>query len=163
MATIRGTEFSLTEMLENLIQLDYDAIGAYDTAIDKLENATLRAKMTTFRQDHERHVRELSAQLRSLGAEPPLGADLKGLLTKGKVFLANLMGDQAILIAMRTNEDDTNQAYEQAISRTDIHSYPELLRILQASLGDERRHREWIVAEIQRLEMSTGYSQPHAK
>ena len=41
---------------------------------------------------------------------------MKALLTKGKVVIAGLMGDEAILQAMRTNEADTNTAYERAVN-----------------------------------------------
>ncbi len=41
-------------------------------------------------------------------------------LHKGKVVLANLMGDEAILSAMLSNEEDTNTAYKKMNERTDI-------------------------------------------
>jgi hypothetical protein len=45
-----------------------------------------------------------------MGRTPPKEGDMKALLTKGKVVIAGLMGDAAILQAMRTNEADTNTA-----------------------------------------------------
>lgn len=54
------------------------------------------------------------------------------VLTKGKVVLGGPMGDKAVLQAMKTNEDDTNTAYERA-------------------LGDERRQRDWMVETIRLL------------
>jgi hypothetical protein len=39
-----------------------------------------------------------------MGRTPPKEGDMKPLLTKGKVVIAGLMGDEAILRVMRTNE-----------------------------------------------------------
>ena len=49
-----------------------------------------------------------------LRIEAPSEGDSKQMLTTGKVALASLMGDGAILAAMKTNEDDTVTAYERA-------------------------------------------------
>ena len=51
-----------------------------------------------------------------MGRTPPKEGDMKPLLTKGKVVIAGLMGDEAIPRAMRTNEADTSTAYERAVN-----------------------------------------------
>ena len=51
---------------------------------------------------------------RETGAEAPTEGDMKQMLTTGKIALADMMGDAAILRAMKTNEDDTVAAYERA-------------------------------------------------
>ncbi len=67
---------------------------------------------------------------------------MKQRLTTGKVALANLAGNGAILRAMKTNEDDTVAAYEQALSNavTDARLHP----LLEKGVSDERRHRAWM-------------------
>jgi hypothetical protein len=52
------------------------------------------------------------------------------------------MGDKAILVAMKTNEDDTNTAYERAVNHEGRHASAE--EVLRRGLADERRHRAWI-------------------
>jgi len=69
---------------------------------------------------------------------------MKALLTKGKVVIAGLMGDEAILQAMRTNEADTNTAYERAVNFKGLQANTR--DVLQRGLEDERRHCEWILA-----------------
>jgi hypothetical protein len=61
------------------------------------------------------------------------------------------VGDRAILRAMKTNEDDTNTAYERATGRADLT--PTIRDVLTRALADERRHRQYIE---QRLEQTTG-------
>lgn len=145
MATRVGTEDNPVEMLEHLMALDYDAIEAYSAAIERLENDGWKAQLATFRSDHERHVHELGPIIRSMGGNPPTGPDAKAMLTQGKVKMANLMGDEAILKAMRSNEDDTNTAYERALAKCP----PEACDMLARGLEDEHRHREWLVATLE--------------
>jgi uncharacterized protein (TIGR02284 family) len=142
MVTTVGTESTLVDTLNNLIQLDYDAIEAYDAAIDRLDNAEYKARLKEFRADHVRHTRDLGAAVTGLGGKPARQGGAKSLLTRGKVMMADLMGDRAILQAMRSNEDDTNTAYERAVKAAD--GTPAVATALRAGLDDERRHRAWI-------------------
>lgn len=146
MATMVGKEKDVTKLLNDLIVLDLDAIEAYEAAITRLGAASDRDQLTQFMEDHRRHVRDLSDIVRSFGAEPPREPDIKRILTMGKVVLAGLIDDEAILRAMKSNEDDTNQAYERAVAQSGV---PErVLASLRTNLGDERRHRAWIEKRI---------------
>lgn len=142
MATLIGKEDTLEDLLQDLIKLDYDAIEAYEAAIERLENPQYQQKLREFCEDHRRHTTNLAPFLRQLGEEVPQGPDAKALLTKGKVVMANLMGDGAIIKAMKTNEDDTNTAYERAVEHADVS--PEIRQVLQSNLEDERAHRAWM-------------------
>jgi uncharacterized protein (TIGR02284 family) len=150
MVTLVGTQTNLLSLLKELIELDFDAIEAYEAAENRLENKEYKRKFAEFRADHERHTRELSQVLRDEGHDAPTGPSTKQWLTKGKVVLANLIGDKAILTAMRSNEDDTNTAYERAVNYEDKSL--ELTNILRQGLEDERRHREWIVKTLEQID-----------
>lgn len=115
MATTVGTESTLENLLEDLVQLDYDAADAYQAAIDRLDEARFRDRLREFKGDHLRHIDEISAILQRMGRTPPKEGDMKSYLTQGKVIMGSLMGDKAILQAMKTNEADTNTAYERAV------------------------------------------------
>ena len=149
MATTVGTESALDELLSDLIQLDHDAAAAYQAAIDRLDNVSFRSILAAFKQDHLRHVDELGEFLVRMGKTVPREGDMKSMLTKGKVMLSSLMGDKAILQAMKTNEDDTNTAYERAAGHSGVGG--DLHVVLQQALGDERKHRDWMVATIDKL------------
>lgn len=149
MVTTIGTESKLETLLSDLVQLDYDAAEAYQAAIDRLENAGFKASLLTFKQDHLRHVHDLSDTLAKMGHEPPLEGDVKSMLTKGKVVLGALAGDKAVLQAMKTNEDDTNTAYERATGHRE--ATPQIDAMLERNLQDERRHRDWMVEQIAQL------------
>lgn len=149
MATQIGTEEHSITMLEHLIALDYDAVEAYNAAITRLDSEKFRQQLTEFKADHERHIRELQPIVRELGGVPPTEADFKGVLAKGRVVLADLIGDAAILRAMKANEDDTNTAYERARSRTDVSD--DIHALLARNQADEHRHRAWIEATLRTM------------
>jgi rubrerythrin len=137
-----GLHGDLNTVLRHLVALDYDAIEAYRAAIERLSDTEAKSALTEFMRDHERHIEEVGALIRKMGRDPPKGPDAKRVLTQGKVVIAGLFGDRPILMAMKTNEDDTNKAYERAAERSDLTLEAQLL--LRRSLEDERRHRAWI-------------------
>jgi len=150
MATMTGTQATLSGLLNDLIELDFDAIEAYKAAIGRVDNINDRGQLASFLQDHQRHVEELSALVRELGSEPADGGDIKQVLTKGKVVIGGLLGDRMVLEAMKTNEADTNTVYERAVARTDVPAHVRI--VLARNLADERRHREWIVRRLDEAE-----------
>lgn len=149
MVTTVGTENTLEDLLTDLVRLDYDAADAYQSAIDRLQNPEFRATLALFREDHLRHVDELSELLKAGGKTPPQEGDVKSYLTQGKVVIGGLMGDKAIIQAMKTNEDDTNTAYDRAVvfkaAPQDTH------QIFTRAQLDERRHRDWMEATVAKL------------
>jgi uncharacterized protein (TIGR02284 family) len=159
MATLAGKQSNLTKMLHSLIELEYDAIGAYTVAIDRLDGITAKTAFEGFRADHMRHVRELSARVLALGGTPPDGGDIKAVLAKGKVYMGSLAEDKGILMAMRSNENDTNTAYENALENDSVT--PELAGILQRNLEDERRHRLWIEDQLSAMRSESSAQQHH--
>lgn len=149
MATMVGTQKDLVSLLNQLLELDYDAIEAYKAAIERIRDNNDKVQLGAFKHDHERHVRDLTDVIVAMGSRPASGPDLKQVLTKGKVILGSLAGDRALLIAMKTNENDTNTAYERAVARNDL---PQTLRaLLERHLTDERRHRAWMLSRIEVL------------
>lgn len=143
MVTLVGMQANFEDALKDLIELDYDAIEAYETAINRLHNQEFKEKLNIFKADHEWHIQELVNVLKKRNIDPPSGPSVgKQWLTKGKVILANLIGDNSILRAMISNELDTNTAYERFFLREDI--WPEAQDIIRRSFEDEKRHKKWL-------------------
>lgn len=129
--------------LNNLLELDYDAIEAYEAAISGLTDPKNVKALQVYCDDHRRHTKVLSELVIALGGKPVKGPDWMRVLTVGKVQFAKLLGgDRAILIAMRINEEVTNRRYELAIALGGMDAAT--LQALQQNLADERRHRLWI-------------------
>lgn len=146
MATTVGTEKDILGMFCSLIELDYDAIEAYQAAIDKLGNESDKTKLREFMGDHKRHVTDLTGAVTKLGGTPPTEGDAKKFLTKGKVQIMSLGGDNAILAAMKSNEEDTNIAYERAFKRDDLPI--EYQDIIKNAFNDEKKHKAWLESRL---------------
>jgi rubrerythrin len=142
MVTMVGIESTLGGLVENLLLLEHDAIAAYEQTISRLENPGYKQQVAAFKADHDRHVQELTQLATAVGATPYQGGDVKQMLTTGKVALASLMGDSAILTAMRSNEEDTVTAYERASRHAE--ATPQARAMFERAHADELRHREWM-------------------
>ncbi len=153
MATLVGKEKDPIKLLHDLCELDHDAVEAYEAAIARMDDDGYKQSLRSFCNDHRRHIDELNACIQRLGGEPVLGGDFKRVLTKGKVVLAGLAGDKAILVAMKTNEDDTNTAYERAVQHAGFDQ--KVMDVLTRGLSDERRHRAWIERTISAMGKTT--------
>lgn len=143
MVTFVGTQDNFLEALKDLLELDYAALEAYEAAIERLETPAYREKLVEFRDDHEQHIEQLSTLLKKNNWEAPKNGSVgKQIVTTGKVILANIMGDNAMLKAIKSNEIDTNKAYERMI----VHpgKWPDAEDILKKGLGDEKRHMLWL-------------------
>lgn len=142
MATTVGTEAHFNDLITDLITLERDAVAAYDTTLERLSNPALSDQVARFRDDHLQHLDVLNEMAREAGAEAPLEGDAKEMLTTGKIALADLMGDGAILKAMRTNEEDTVAAYSRAAGHAEARL--ESRAFFEKALSDETRHRDWM-------------------
>ena len=149
MTTTVGNEANFDELVTNLIYLERDAIAAYATTMDRLSDASLSEEIAQFKDDHLQHLEVLTEMANQSGADAPAEGDMKQMLTTGKVAMADLMGDGAILKAMKTNEDDTVQAYERAARHE--NALPKSTAFFEKALADERRHREWMDRTAQSL------------
>ncbi len=142
MVTMVGKEGSIEKLVKDLLYLEHDAIAAYDSCIERLDDQTLSAKISEFKQDHLQHVDVLNEMARELGIDAPVEGDMKQMLTTGKVALADLLGDKAVIKAMKTNEDDTVTAYDRASRHED--AIPKSKAFFTKAHEDEVRHRAWM-------------------
>lgn len=139
----------IVSALNDLIETDHNAIGAYNTAIDGLsDHPAIRDNFIKFRGDHERHVRELSPFVRQYGGDPEKKPGGMGVLRKGWTAVSKLGGSDAILSAMVSNEESAVSAYEEGATK---NFPPDILHYVRLGLEDERRHLSYCRAEYSRL------------
>ncbi len=161
MATMVGTQKEIADLLNALIELDLDAVEAYEAAIERLQDPADKVRLGEFKQDHQRHVSELQPIVSEFGEKPAAVPDFKRVLTKGKVVLGSLLGDRAILVAMKTNEDDTNTAYDRAVDRDDLPTH--ISGVLMRNRADERRHRAYIEKRLEEYEATEKSAAPSVR
>lgn len=147
MATLVGKSADFQTIIEDMIELEHDAIAAYRICIERLETPAYKQQVSSFLSEHERHLSELVQHARALNIDVADGPDLKAILTKGKLVIADMFGDAAILKAMKTNEDDTVTAYERAARHENLPV--EIRATFEKGLADEQRHRAWMETTAQ--------------
>ena len=134
------------KVLNSLAHLDTDAIYTCDEALEQIDVLSIKDQLTRFRDDHHRHVRELSDAVRRLGGQPPsFSKDFKGFLIQGMTSARSATGTEGALKAMKLNEELTNRNYSKAIKM----GFPDDLEaLIERNYRDEQRHlaiiQQWI-------------------
>ncbi|HWL88272.1 MAG TPA: hypothetical protein VNO21_20855 [Polyangiaceae bacterium] len=141
-----SSESELVVSLNRLIVADYDAIEAYQVAIPRVSGSEDQRTLRLFVEDHRRHIDKLASLVWQGGGLPVGHADLRRIVAKGKVVIGGFMGDDAVLGAMCSNEELTNDAYARASTARGFG--PSVRLLLARHLDDERRHREWLERRI---------------
>jgi hypothetical protein len=102
----------ILEGLNDLLQLDHDAVGAYQIAMEKLHDRDHADQIAGFRRDHERHIRELNELIADLGGTPKNHPHATGPFKLALQSLGGLAGDKGVLMAFRTNELQVRSKYD---------------------------------------------------
>ncbi len=151
---------TVIERLESLMQLDHNAVSAYDQAIERVDVPAVREKLEEFKADHERHIVDLDTLIRRLGGTPKeISRDVKGSLIEGFTALRSITGTEGSLKAMKSNEQLTNRQYDDALS---LELPDEVREVVERNRDDERRHLAFIEASIDRRVWETTGDQPEA-
>ena len=140
---------ALIRTLSDLLQLDHDALGSYQVAIDALSDERLKRELRAFRRDHQRHVREITALIRANGGAPiELPHVSTGFVKLAVQFLGAAGGDRAVLLAFRSNEWEAAEKYAAAARK---RYPPEVMKVISRAAGDEKRHYAWAVESLEKM------------
>lgn len=139
----------LVAELNDLLQLDHDAIHAYALAIRALENPEYKRQLEEFKGDHQRHVDELSQLIRSRGGIPIQMPHVPTGVFKLLVQAIGAAGDdRSVLLAFKANERGSRDRYRRA-ART-VHA-ADVTSVLARAAEDESRHYAWSLAALEEL------------
>ena len=141
------------EELNELIRFDFDAIGAYNSAIADIKETQIRDPLTQFRGDHERHVQNLSMIVARLGGKPVDAPGFKGVVRKTMTKVAGLGGTELTLKAMRSNEEVLNKTYAHHLS---LDFPDDIKQLIRQNYADEQRHLAWVEQALQSRLWETG-------
>ena len=137
--------------LNDLIQLDHDALNGYDLTMREVKSHAYRETIRRYRQDHERHIEELTALIRKYGGQPielphPSGVDKLALQAVGSLG----GGDTHVLVAFRNNERQSRDKYARAEQAA--AAWPaDVETTVRTAASDERRHYDWVDMTVQSL------------
>lgn len=148
-STTTGSSALVAE-LNDLLQLDHDAVNAYTIAIDSLQNEMWKQSLFSYRGDHERHIQDLTMHIRSLGGVPiemphvPSGAFKSAV----QAAAAAAGGDRAILLAFKSNEGQARDKYQRAAGAGHPAETADLLR---RNASDEEVHYGWVSGVLETM------------
>jgi rubrerythrin len=148
MATTQ-TEAQLVAELNDLLQLDHDAVQAYGLAIHGIQSPEHRETLTRFRGDHERHVQNLTELIEAHGGIPiQLSHIPTGPLKLAVQAAGNTGGDREVLLAFKSNERQVRDKYRRLADRP--HA-PDVAEVLNRNAADEERHYAWVTQVLERM------------
>lgn len=140
---------ALVALLNDLLQLDHDAVGAYTLAIEQVQNEHSRQDLIRFRGDHQKHIADLTRLLRSHGGTPVPMPHIPSSGFKLAVQAAGgAGGDREILLAFKSNEGQVRDKYVRAAAE----SHPQdVAEVLQRNAADEEKHYRWVSEALDRM------------
>ncbi len=139
--------------LNDLLQLDYDAVAAYALALNALDDPAHQESVRQFKADHERHIEELTELVRKYGGVPMPMPHLSGVFKLAVQGVAAAGNDAAVVTAFKSNEIQSRDKYRRAASR----QHPaEVQDVLIRAARDEQRHFDWAMRTLDELGITTG-------
>jgi limonene-1,2-epoxide hydrolase/rubrerythrin len=152
-----SSDAALIAELNDLIQLDHDAVEAYTIAIDRIRDTTRRKSLVEFRGDHKRHIEQLAALVRARGGLPTELPHPTGAIKLAVQALGSLGDDVSLLLAFKAVEGQVRDKYQRAARR----AMPSDVAVgVRAAAEDERRHYAWVERSLQELGAGSG-TLPH--
>lgn len=133
---------SVNSTLNELCKYDFDAIAAYEAAIDRVDDKDARIQLKVLCDENKNHTVALNRFLSQRGENPVTGPDSMKLLTKGKVVLADMISDEKIIEAMVSNEKQMIKKYREALEMDGLTAQER--SILAKHHNDEKRHQAWL-------------------
>jgi demethoxyubiquinone hydroxylase (CLK1/Coq7/Cat5 family) len=148
-ALVLARDVTRIATLNDLLQLDHDAVGAYGIAIHAATDESHREALRGFRADHERHIEEITRLIQDRGGKPLQAPHLPTGVFKLAVQKAGALGGQtALLMAFKANERQSRDKYRRTAENADDF---EVADVLARAADDEIRHYDWAVRTL--LEM----------
>jgi hypothetical protein len=140
----------LLATLNDLLELDHDAVAAYGIAIHAVQRPDWRDDLVRFRADHERHIQALTRLILAHGGEPAGHPHIPTGLFKSAVQAAGALGsDRELLLAFKSNEGQVRDRYRTAAEQ----DHPvDVAEVLVTHARDEERHYVWVAAALTRMD-----------
>ena len=136
--------------LNDLLQLDIDAVQAYGLVIAQLESNARKATVKRYQADHKRHVASLETLIRAHGGVPiPMSHIPTGPFKLAMQATASLGDDRSVLLLFKSNERQVRDKYRRAAKRNGLPD--NVVRVIKRAAADEERHYRWVEKSLQQL------------
>lgn len=149
----QSADAELITLLNDLNRLNLEAGEVCTFALENLGREDHRTTIRGFRDDHDRHVAELSTLVKNLGGLPINHPYLLSRPLKLALQSASNGGDRAVLAAFGANEKQLRGRYESAAGGS--HP-PEVAELIQRHAADEDAHHDWVRSALAELGATEG-------
>ncbi|WP_249582613.1 ferritin-like domain-containing protein [Pseudomonas viridiflava] len=115
------------DLLNDLIETSKDGQKGFETSAEDLKNPALKSFFQTRAADCATAVRELQAEVRTLGGDPETSSSVSGTLHRAWVDLKSMVtgkSDEAILNEVERGEDVALKAYKEAFQKATEKNLP---------------------------------------
>jgi hypothetical protein len=139
----------------SLLRGEISAVETYNQAIEKFAGSREAEMLDSFRNDHQKSVRELSEHVSEMGGVPEAESGAWGAFAKAVEGAAKLFGGSPAIKALIQGEEHGIREYEEALSNPDVMEGAKLsIRVnLLPRLHDH-------VAALESLPADEGHDQP---
>jgi hypothetical protein len=160
---------TLIASINDLLQLDYDAVSAYSLALRELDSPRLKQELQAHMADHQRHIQELERHLDRLGGMKVPLPHLSGVFKLAVQAVVGAASDRKVLLAFKANEMQARDKYTRA-AESDLPI--EVRDTVRRAAEDEQRHYDWAVASLEQLgadeddadvKLTKGFAQVHGR
>ncbi len=140
----------LTTQLNDLLQLDVDAVQAYALAIRQLESKVRKQAVRRYQADHRRHITELKRLIRAHGGAAVAVSHIPtGPFKLAMQGIGSFGDDRVVLLAFKTNERQGRDKYRRVAMGRGLPR--DVARVLKRAAADEERHYRWAAKELEKL------------
>jgi hypothetical protein len=140
----------LTSNLNDLLQLDVDAVQAYALVIRQLESKVRKDAVRRYQSDHRRHITDLKRLIRAHGGAPIAVSHIPtGPFKLAMQAMGSAGGDRAVVLAFKTNERQGRDKYQRAATARGLPA--DVARVLRRAARDEQRHYRWAEKQLEQL------------
>lgn len=109
------------DICNGLLRGERSAIETYDKALkDYRDHAGVVVELTRIRGDHAQAVKELEANIRSMGGVPDEGSGAWGAVANAVQAAANLFGTGSALESLQQGEKSGERDYKSALEDEDV-------------------------------------------
>jgi hypothetical protein len=140
----------LTTQLNDLLQLDVDAVQAYALTIRQLESKVRKQTVRRYQTDHRRHIAELKRLIKAHGGAAVAVSHIPtGPFKLAMQAIGSFGDDRAVVLAFKTNERQGRDKYRRVAMGRGLPR--EVARVLKRAARDEERHYRWAAKELEKL------------
>ena len=138
------------DVLNDLIETSKDGQKGFETSAEDLKNPQLKAFFVSRASDCASAVRELQAEVRTLGGDPETTTSVAADAHRAWVDLKSLVtgkSDEAILNEVERGEDVALKSYKNALQKATEKNLPaNIVTLIQKQLDGVQRNHDQVKA-----------------